>query len=90
MFSSNSRIGFLALAPLFQGIGRLFAIDPATPLLGAVSRLEHFLAGFIPPLFTGIAALLIAGYVLSILYLTERNCRFIYIQHPVGLPYHTA
>lgn len=76
VFSSNSRIGFLALAPLFQGIGRLFAIDPATPLQGVVSRLEQFLAGFIPPLFTGIAALLIAGYVLSILYLTERNCRF--------------
>lgn len=76
VFSSNSRIGFLALAPLFQGIGRLFAIDPAAPLLGAVSRLEQFLTGFIPPLLTGIAALLIAGYVLSILYLTEHNCRF--------------
>ena len=76
VFSSNSRIGFLALAPLFQAAGRLFEIDPAAPLLGAVSRLEQFLTGFIPPLFTGIAALLIAGYVLSILYLTERNCRF--------------
>lgn len=76
VFSSNSRVGFLALAPLFQAVGKLFEIDPAAPLLGAVSRLEQVLSGFIPPLFTGIAALLIAGYVLSILYLTERSCRF--------------
>lgn len=76
VFSSNSHIGFLALAPLLQAVGRLFEIDPTVPLLGAVSRLEQFLSRFIPPLLTGIAALLIAGYLLSIAYLTERSCRF--------------
>lgn len=76
VFSSNSHIGFLALAPLLQAVGRLFEIDPTVPLLGAVSRLEQILSRFIPPLLTGIAALLIAGYLLSIAYLTERGCRF--------------
>ena len=77
VFSSDSHLGFLALAPLFKAGANLFDLNPAGDLIGAVSRLEQMVIRSIPPLFTTIAALLIAGYLLSLIYLTERNCRFI-------------
>lgn len=76
VFSSDSHLGFLALAPLFKAVANLFDVNPAGELIGAVSRLELTLIRSIPPLFTTIAALLIAGYLLSLLYLTERHGRF--------------